>query len=64
MKVDRMKFQLVLAQQCKCARDLRPEISASTVYRIKQGRELGTKTVGRLAKALGVPVEFLLEGVQ
>lgn len=61
MKVDRMKFQLALAQQCKSARDLRPEISASTAYRVKQGRELGTKTVGRLAKALGVSVEYLIE---
>ena len=62
MKISIAKLDFVLAEQCKCATDLRQlSFSPATVTRIRQGHEVGTKTAGKLAKALNVPLERLIE---
>lgn len=65
MKVRKDRLDLALATNCKTASDLRDEFSSSTIARIRGHAEcnLNPKTVGRLAKALGVPVEYLVEEV-
>lgn len=61
MKIDKAKFELELARQCKGVRDLASQgFSTATILGARQGREMRIKTIGRLAKALGVPVEELI----
>lgn len=60
MRVDREKLDFVLAEQCKNISDLCPALSASTLARIRKGLNVETKTVGKLALALGVPLERLV----
>lgn len=64
MRIDKNKLDRVLAEQCKSATDLRVSFSPTTITRIRRGCEIGTKTVGKLAKALNVPVTDLLEEVR
>ena len=61
MRIDRQKLDLALAEQCKSARDLRATLSATTITRIRQGREVGTRTAGKLARALDMSVEQLMK---
>ena len=62
MKISIDKLNFTLAEQCKCASDLRlVSFSPATITRIRQGREVSTKTAGKLAKALNVPLERLIE---
>jgi DNA-binding Xre family transcriptional regulator len=61
LKIDSRKLEIRLAEQCKTATDLRESLSPATITRIRQGRDVGTKTVGKLARALGVEVTELLE---
>lgn len=64
MRVNISKFELILAQQCKTVSSLRPGFSPVTLAGIRKGREMSPRTIGRLAKALGVPVEALIEEVE
>ena len=61
MKINRRKFEIALAEQCKSAAELRGTLSPATITRIRKGEEVGTKTVGKIAAALKIPVEQLLE---
>jgi len=62
MKIDRKKLDVTLANQCKSVTDLRDQLSAASITRIRAGSEVGTRTAGKLARALGVDVtELILE---
>lgn len=64
MKISVAKMDFVLAEQCKSATDLRKcSFSPATITRIRQGREISTKTAGKLARTLNVPLERLIEEV-
>lgn len=60
MQIDRAKLDLALAEQCKNLSDLSPALSASTCFRIRNGYNVTTKTAGKLAQVLGVPLERLI----
>ncbi len=61
MKVNRKKLDCVLAEQCKVATDLRGTLAPATITRIRRGDDVNTRTVGKLARALNVPLEQILE---
>ena len=62
MKADTKKVALILANQCKSFTDLRATgMAPSTISKIIKGGEIRGKTMGRLAAALGVQVEDILE---
>ena len=64
MRIDPKKLEICLARACKSRSDLRDGTSPQTLLRIHNGEEVGTKTAGRIAKALGVDVTEILEEVQ
>lgn len=64
MKVDQFKLDVALARSCKSLADLRSGTSPQTLQRIREGHEVMPKTAGRIAKALGVDVTEIVEGVQ
>lgn len=64
MKVDKKKVQLLLAKQCKtmCELSVEAGFSRQWLYLLfSQKRNMMPKTVGRLAAALGVDVEEIIE---
>lgn len=62
MKVDSRKLDLLLAVQCKSMTNLRNEgLSPKTLTRIRRGEEVKPKTLGTLAKALGVSPEAIIK---
>lgn len=65
LRIDKGKLDIVLAKRCKNLHELRFILSASTLSRIRKGNSVETKTVGKLAEALGVdPAELIsTEGV-
>jgi DNA-binding Xre family transcriptional regulator len=62
MKIDRRKLDLALARSCKSLVDLRGEFSSATLTKLRNNSdyEVAPKTIGRLARALGVPPEELI----
>lgn len=52
MRISKNKLDLVLARRCMALTDLRPHLAPNTLVKIKNGEELRTKTVGRLAQLL------------
>ena len=63
MKIDKNRLDVVLARKCMSLRDLRPFLSPCTLSRINAGKDVRTKTVGAVAKVLGVDVLEILEGI-
>ena len=62
MKIDVQKLDILLAQRCMNARDLRAGTSPQTLARIRRGGDVLPATLGRIAKTLGVdPVELIEE---
>jgi len=62
IKIDRIQFEIALAKQCKNATDLRiKDVSSATITRMRKGEAVTTKTLGKVARALQVPVEDLIE---
>ena len=63
MKINARKFDLALARQCKSASDLRGFLSPTTLTKIRNNPDyvLTTRTVGKIAKALNVDVEDIIE---
>ena len=61
MKIDWQKVEIALAKQCVSANSLRKSISPQTLLRAKQGREITTRSVGRIASALDVNVEEIIQ---
>lgn len=65
MKIQKEKLELAMARACMNARDLQKEgLSSVTVCRAFRGESVTTKTVGKIARALGVDVTELLEEVK
>ena len=52
MRISKNKLDLVLARRCMALTDLRPHLAPNTLVKIKNGDELRTKSVGRLAQLL------------
>ena len=63
VKINNDKLDMVLAIQCKTMSDLHPGISPLTARKIRGGQEVRPDVVGRVARALGVPVESIIEEV-
>lgn len=60
MKIDSRKLEIALAKQCMSLTDLRKLFSPATLTSIRAERDVRTKTVGKLAKALGVDVTEII----
>lgn len=63
MKINPDRFALARAKACMSVRDVMAsaKVSPANLARIGRGRgETQPQTVGRLAKALGVTVEYLI----
>ena len=63
MKVNRKKLQLAMANACLNSEDLavKAELPRPTLNSAITGRSVRPATIGKIAKALGVPVEQILE---
>lgn len=61
MKISKNKLEIVLARKCMNARDLRVITSPQTISRARNGKDIGTKTVGKIARYLGVDVSEIIE---
>lgn len=61
MRIDPKKMELYLARACMSETDLRNETSPQTLLRIRRGMEVKPKTVGRIARALGVDVTDIIQ---
>ena len=54
MKINVDKLNMMLARRCMALTDLRSGTSPQTLTRIMRGEEVKPRTLGRIAKALGV----------
>lgn len=63
MKIDLNRLDLILARECKTMSDLKDGVSPQTLTRIRRGEEVKPRTLGRIARALGVDVTEIMEGV-
>ena len=62
MKINRYKLEMVLARNCKSLSDFRQEgLSPLTLTRIRAGADVKPVTAGKLAAALGVDPEEIVE---
>lgn len=62
MKLDRKKFMLARARACMGQKDFeKAGIPSGTLCRAMSGKNLKPETLGRIAKALGVDVEEIIE---
>ena len=63
MKVNRKKLQLAMANACLNSEDLavKAEMPRPTLNNAITERSVRPATVGKIAKALGVPVEQIIE---
>jgi predicted transcriptional regulator len=63
MKTNRKKMEIALARACMTAADIseRAEMPRPTVNNVLGGRSCRPATIGRVAKALGVSIEDLIE---
>ena len=61
MKIEQMGLKIALARKSMSLTDLRQTVSADTLRRIIKGEPLRTKTVGKIAAALGVDVLDILD---
>jgi len=63
MKVNRKKLQLAMANACLNSEDLavKAEMPRPTLNNAITGRSVRPATIGKIAKALGVPVEQIIE---
>lgn len=63
MKVNRKKLQLAMANACLNSEDLavKAELPRPTLNNAITGRSVRPATVGKIARALGVPVEQIIE---
>lgn len=63
MKIDLNRLDLILARECKTMSDLKDGVSPQTLTRIRRGEEVKPRTLGKIARALGVDVTEIMEGV-
>ena len=61
MQVSFDQLEMCLARKCMSLSDLRAGVSAKTLLKIKRGGAVTPKTAGRIAKALNVDVEELVD---
>jgi transcriptional regulator with XRE-family HTH domain len=65
MKINPQRFSIKMAEQCLTTRDLQRlgNLSRSTIAKIRNDPDYAPnpKTIGKIAKALGVTVEYLIE---
>lgn len=63
MKVNRKKLQLAMANACLNSEDLavKAEMPRPTLNNAITGRSVRPATIDKIAKALGVPVEQIIE---
>lgn len=62
MKIDSTRFELALARIGENASCLRNVTSPDTLARIRRGEDVLPKTVGKIARALGVdPAELIAD---
>lgn len=66
MKADRVKLELALARACMTTESLTAEakMPRPTVNNVITGRSVRPATLGRIARALGVDVADIIEGVK
>lgn len=63
MKISVKRLDLILAKNCMSMSDLKPDVSPQTLKRVRRGEELLPKTVGKIARAIGVDVSEIVEEV-
>lgn len=63
MKIDFTKLEVAMANACISTSELsrKTNLNYSTLTRIKSGMQSQPATIGKIAKALGVRVEELIE---
>ena len=62
MKLQKDKLEIAMARACKNTSDLcKTGLSSATLVRAVRGEELTAKTVGKIARALGVDVTEIME---
>lgn len=63
MKIHYGKFQIAMAKKCWNCKEFikKADVSLNTYYNIQKGKDLQTKTVGKVAKALEVDVLDLVD---
>lgn len=64
MRIDNKKIEIAMAKACLSVNELSKQsgINIVTLTKLRKGnQELMPKTVGKLSKALGVPVEELIQ---
>jgi len=61
MKINNRKLDVVLARKCLNLSQLRAGISPQTITRIRSGIAVKPATVGKIAQALGVDPEDIIE---
>jgi len=63
MKINKQKLQLAMANACMNTSDLQcsSKLPRPTVNNVISGKSVRPATVGRIAKALKVPVESLID---
>lgn len=63
MKADRKKLEIAMAQACMNSEDVQKKsgIPRPTLNNVISGRSVRPRTIGEVAKALGVDVTAILE---
>ena len=63
MKIDRKKLETNLANKCINISELssKADVSMTTLQRVQSGYEVKPRTVGLIARALGVSVDAIIE---
>lgn len=65
MKVDKLKINLIMADRMLSSKQIadRGNISLPTFHRAMKGLDVSPRTVGRLARGLGVEAREITKGV-
>ena len=63
MKISTKRLDLMLAKKCLVMSELKTAVSPQTLKRVRKGEELLPKTVGKIARAIGVDVLEIIEEV-
>lgn len=63
LRIDENKLEKIMAEKCMTKSDiaLKAKLSRNRLYRIVEGDNLQPKTVGKIAKALNVKIEEIIE---
>lgn len=61
MKISNAKLNLLLAQKCMQKKDLKEAVSKTTLSKIAKGEKISPFIVGKIARALNVDVEEIIE---